>query len=115
MVLRLYSSAFDASVQDSNSLADGNLVGKLKSSGSSYAMALCAAAFAWPVASDLTYSFLLAIDHIHTLLEIEREGILLPLATLPCARHCVRAFKERDSASDVISSVGVRAVDKEKT
>lgn len=33
---------------------------------------------------------LLAIDPIHTLLE--RGGILLPLATLPCARHCVRAF-----------------------
>jgi len=43
-VLRLYGSAFDASVQDSYSLADWNLVGKLKSSGSSYAMALCAAA-----------------------------------------------------------------------
>ena len=38
----------------------------------------------------LIWLLLLAIDHIHTLLE--RGGILLPLATLPCARHCVRAF-----------------------
>lgn len=56
-MLRLYGSAFDASVQDSHSLADWNFVGKLKSSGSSYAMALCAAASACPVASDLTSSF----------------------------------------------------------
>lgn len=56
-MLRLYDSAFDASVQDSHSLADWNFVGKLKSSGSSCAMALCAAAFACPVASDSTSSF----------------------------------------------------------
>ena len=81
-MLRLYDSAFYASAQDSHSLANWNGVGKVKSLSISLGYGHLRA-FACPVASDLTSSF---GDRPYP-----HRGILLPLITLPCARHCVRA------------------------